>query len=226
LYAKLRRYERRGQSARVRKRRADLHHVEEAIRHFAERNFLAVLAGSHQWNLALFIGTIRAATNQIRMEICTTAPVSRASAYWNGARILPSDAQGSVEIVFEEQAGWLVAGVAKAGWIENLGQSERLTLADALAGFYKLAGVDLVREQVAAVLPSGATWSAGDEMLNVWQDGRATGYALDDESALPRDRVLFRRSPLSWTDWVAAWQRDQDGKDHAPPLIPNMRVLP
>ena len=216
LYARLRRYERRGQEGRARKRLEDLHHVEEAVRHFAERDLVAVLDGSHGWNRRLFVGVVHAATDEIRVEL-GGAPldVSRTSL-----------APENMEIAFEEQSGQLVAGVLQPGWLAHLGRDERLVLADALAGFYKLAGVALVREQVAAVLEPDATWSIRDERLVVWQDGRVQTYDLDDKSALPWDRLRFDRSPVRWSDWVAAWERDQDGKSHEPPLLPGLRLLP
>ena len=225
LYAKLRRCERRRHATKARKRREDLHHVEEAVRHFAERGFVAVLEGSHAWGTTrtLYVGPVHAATNQIRIEIVSATRILPEGSDTSVMRRLNPE---SLEIAFEEQAGWLVAGVARPGWLEKLGREERLALADALAGFYKMAGVDLVREQVAAVLPPGATWSMSDSQLIVWHDGRTTSYDPSDAAALPWGRVLFGRSPLRWEDWVAAWQRDQDGKAHEPLLLPDVRLLP
>ena len=225
LYAKLRHYERSRYAPRLRKRREDLHHVEEAVRHFAERNLLAVLAGSHGWSQPLFVGAVQAATNRIRIKIaCTDHNILTGPGHQPGENgAVPAPA---FEIVFEEQTGRLVGGVAQSGWLEHLGDEERRTVADALAGFYKLAGVDLVREQVATVLPQDAAWSMDGDWLVVWQSGRIVDYRLNDASALPWDRVLFSRAPLKWADWVEAWQRDQDGKGHEPPLLPDVRFLP
>jgi hypothetical protein len=232
LYAKLRRYERGGLATRARKRREDLHHVEEALRHFAERRLVAVLQDSHGWGRQLYVGAVHAATNQVRIEIACTVPAARAMPLHGPhgfddtetsimRRLVPQ----SLEIAFEQQSGFLVAGVSRSGWLENLGREERLVLADALAGFYKRAGVDLVREHLATVLPPGATWSVSDDRLVVWCDDNATDYSLDD-GALPWPQVVFGKRPLRWADWVAAWERDQDGKGHEPPLMPDVCLLP
>ncbi len=233
LFAKLRRYERRRQAARARKRREDLHHVEEAVRHFAERGLLMMLEGSRGWRQTLFVGAVHAATNQIRIEIVRTGELARSipahgphGVEGTETSIMRRLTPESMEIAFEEQSGWLVASVCRPGWLANLGREERLVLADALAGFYKLAGVDVVVEQVAAVLSPGATWAMKDNKLIAWQDGRVVKYNPADQAALPWNRVLFSRMPLWWADWVSAWERDQDGKAHEPSLLPEVRLLP
>jgi hypothetical protein len=226
LYAKLRRAERRRQDTKARRRREELHHVEEAVRHFAERGLVATLAGSRALaaGRTLFVGPVHAATNRILVEINSTMPVdlSEGSATAVMRRLAPE----SLEIAFEVQSGWLVSGITRPGWLTGLTREERLALADALAGFYKLAGVDLVCEQTAAVLPPGATWSMSAGQLAVWADGRVTRYNPSDEVALAWDRLRFDRMPLRWVDWVGAWERDQDGKAHEPPLLPEVRLLP
>ena len=45
---------------------------------------------------------------------------------------------------FADRSGWLVAGVHRAGWLHELNDLQRTTLENALAGLYKLAGVDFV----------------------------------------------------------------------------------
>jgi hypothetical protein len=208
LYAKLRRYERRHQDGRARKRLEELRHVEEAVKHFAERSLVAVLEGSRGWRRRVFVGAVHAATDEIRIEIDCVSVSQNA------------------EIAFEEQSGWLVGGVSQPGWLCDLGHDECLVLSDALAGFYKLAGVNLVREQVAEILTPGAIWSMRDEALVLWQNGQAATQRLNDPAAVPWERIRFDRAPVRWADWVAAWQRDQDGKGHEPPLLPGVRLLP
>jgi hypothetical protein len=43
---------------------------------------------------------------------------------------------------------------------------------------------------------------------------------------LAAEHVLFGRTPLRWDAWVEAWERDQDGKGHEPPLPPAAGLLP
>ena len=67
LFAKLRHAEGRAAG----KRYEALHHVREAVRHFVERELLAVLAGSKSWGdgLRLRAGEIGLATNRIRVGL-------------------------------------------------------------------------------------------------------------------------------------------------------------
>ena len=163
LYAKLRRAERRAQQsgnwkAVVRHRRA-LHHVEEAVRHFVEREFLAVLHDSRSWGgRSVAAGTIDMGSNRVRIELRGHDP-----------------AAPSLWIAFDEQSGWLVAGVAEAGWLGQLSGDPRRALRAALAGLYKRAGVDLVHEHLAALFgPRPFTYAASAEQLRVWrEDGGA-----------------------------------------------------
>ena len=72
------------------------------------------------------------------------------------ARVVCADlGEQSLWIALEEHSGWLVAAMHERGWLDRLGRRQRRTLANALAGFYKLAGVDLVREQLDAQLQPG-----------------------------------------------------------------------
>ena len=81
----------------------------------------------------LTAGEIKIGTNRIRLELCGP--------------------QASVHVDFEEHAGWLVAGLPRLvawndTWLAQLTPEQALAFRDALAGFYKLAGVEVVREQI------------------------------------------------------------------------------
>jgi hypothetical protein len=52
----------------------------------------------------------------------------------------------------EEHSGWLLSYVCRRGWLSHLSAEQAAVLATALTGFYKLVGVDLIREQVEAIL--------------------------------------------------------------------------
>jgi hypothetical protein len=234
LYARLRRAERqallngRGRSAR--KHREALHHVAEAVGHFVERDLIALLAESRSLGRErIESGTIDLATNRIRVEL------RRAEA--------PGEA---VRIAFEEQSGWLVAEVSDPAWIAGLDPGARARLAIALGGFYTMAGVDLVREQVAASLgPGPVAYDIGPDGLVVWPgedfDAEAVYKLRNGPQVAPRARfaarpvvlphldtarLLFRNHPIPWRLWVDAWERDQAGLPPPEPLADLVELLP
>ncbi|HVS39422.1 MAG TPA: hypothetical protein VMS17_27945, partial [Gemmataceae bacterium] len=252
LYARLRRIKGTG----IGKRHEQLHHVEEAVRRFVERNLAAVLAGSKSWEQTapLHVGHIDLASNRIRMELRR-----------------PGQGDGAVCIDLEEHAGRLVAGIttfaelekpnsngplwhglqtmpqprASHSWLDRLPLEQVQAFTDALAGFYKAAGVDLVREQVETLLPAGAWFTFGERGLIVETgphfehgavydlngDGPLAPKPLYGEPpalsrTLPANKLLFQRTPILWDDWVETWERDLAGKGHKPPLVRGVQLLP
>jgi len=134
LFAKLRRANRKaywtGKWKTVGKHQAGLNHAELELRRFVDRDLRLLLAHSHGWqNHALTTGHIELATNRILAEL--------------RCEELSPD---SLWLSFAEQNGWLIASVHKRGWLDALRDSQRATLDNALAGFYKMAGVDLARD--------------------------------------------------------------------------------
>jgi hypothetical protein len=118
-------------------------------------------------------------------------------------------------------------------------------MTSALAGLYKLAGVDFIREQLTAELaPAGPSFELTDSELIVWngrRDDGAIAYDLLDRRnrlrpiplhghppngapLLDARRVFFSRVPLTWEQWVAIWQQDHEGKGH-PQLFSDGLVL-
>lgn len=166
-------------------------------------------------------GEMHTATNRIGIELCC--------AQLDNSRM---------QIAFEEHAGWLVAGIAQDGWLTRLTPEQLRAFTNALAGFYKLAGVDLIREQLAAVLPPGATYTIGDNGLTVWHaSGPPVTYDLEDWllvpqpllpdlPRLPAHRVLFSATPIYWDDWVNMWEHDRAGKGQPAALVRDQRLLP
>ena len=111
-----------------------MEHAEEAIRHFVERDVVALLRDGEAtpWVEA---GEIALATNRIRVDF-------RAPGH-------PND---GLEVFFEEIGGTLVAGLQGGGWPASLEPRKRLALATALAGLCKMSGADLIREPFPADL--------------------------------------------------------------------------
>jgi hypothetical protein len=156
LFARLRR--KRG--AALHRQSEALHHVKESVAHFVERDFLAVLAGSKRWaSAAPEVAAIHMGTNRIRFELHGSGHGSN-----------------TVCIDFEERAGQLVAGITLLhsgvgqSWLARLQPAQAAALHDALVGFYKFAGVGVLREQVDR--PSFA------EMTVAWTDW-VGAWALD-----------------------------------------------
>jgi hypothetical protein len=224
LRAKLRRAERRGRKRTARKIRATLHHVEEGVRYFVEREFLELLARSKGWaGLALTLQEVCLGTNRIAIELrCPGAPES-------------------LRINFDHHEGWLIAGVAEAGWLTKLSRRQRQTLASALAGLYKLAGIGLTREQVeAAFAPKHFPYALTSEGLVVWSDDTfeaSAVYDLDEESLTPCPalealpvlepaQLLFDKVPIAWQQWVEVWRRDQDGEELPEAFLDRLHLLP
>jgi hypothetical protein len=167
LFAKLRRAERRGGTRTAGRQRAALHHAEEEVRRFVERELAALLRSSRAWGgLPLTVGRVAAGTNRVRVELAGPP----------GEALL-------LDFVCAGDA--LEAGVARAGWAASLTPPQKAALSDALVGLFKLAGAAVVRGSPApfAALPlRWETWAARWERD---QAGKGEGRSL-----LPRVAVL------------------------------------
>jgi hypothetical protein len=217
LFKRLRRAERRGQQQTVRKVLAALHHVEESLAHFVERELLALLRQSRGWGgTAIELEHVHLATNRISVELAC-----------------PTLGEHPLVFAIDHQHGWLLAGVLESGWLPRLNAEQRQTLAAALAGLYKMAGVDLTREQIDESLPvmklAVDLTKAG---LVVWTGADGTHDALYDLNAGPMlqprplngalpagmpvldtTRLEFANVPLAWQEWVRTWERDHGKVD-------------
>jgi hypothetical protein len=206
LYAKLRRA--KGRSAR--RQREGLLGVKVRLHEFVERDLLAILHTSKTWSGAppVHVGVIHLGTNRVRIEL--------------------RSAGESLFLDFEHHAGWLLGGTFQAagspGWLVRLSPQQLLVIRDALAGFYKLAGVDLVREEIAACLQSEAAFDVTEQGLEVWP---ACGKSdpIETRPLTTQDRE-FAATPIRWQQWAEAWERDHRGEGH-PALVPaQVRILP
>ena len=213
LFSKLRRVDRKRRSASehsiARSRYLDqLHHVHTDIARFVDRELLELLRDTPQWKQNdLKVDRIRLASNNVRVELSC-----------------PSLSDEPLVLVFEEQSGWLIANATQTGWISEIDDDQRETLLTALVGFYRLAGVDLVREQVAATFaPRDIPYDINEEGLVVWPAGfaeeaiynlhhlntirpypRAVVRSQDLPSVTP-DALIFNETKLSWDVWAEQW---------------------
>jgi hypothetical protein len=233
LFARLRKAERGGHRTgnwrAVHKQLEALHHVEESIRNFVDRELIAVLDGSKSWQpLRVQRGHIVLGSNRVSIEICC-----------------PDLSKDPLLVSFEDRSGWLMAGIQRAGWLSDLSVRQAQALATALAGFYKLAGVEFVREQIEAcfadhpaydVIPPGLIVRQesdfGVEAVytvpspGILQPQSRTGAPVDGFPALTSRQLMFREVPVFWETWVEAWQQDQDGKFPLQDVAEGVRVLP
>lgn len=231
LYAKLRRADRKalwtGNWKKSRKYRESLASVEHAVRDFVNREFIDLLGESRRFlPLKVKLGQIDLAVTGVRFDVNC-----------------PEIAEAPLRIILAEQAGWLTSRIIEPGWTARLSDMPRQALADALTGLYKMSGVELVYEQVAAnldpqqsfqIVPRGLTvLSASRQALQVFdlREDRALG---EGESALPiirpepydREALLFASWPVPWDLWVEVWDRDQSGGRYTPRLVVGAQILP
>jgi hypothetical protein len=232
LYARLRRAERKARLNNnwkpTRKHRRALHHVELAVRRYAQREFVELLHQSRAWQgPRVALGRIEIASNHVLLELCCVEL-----------------GEESLWIALEQRSGWLVADIARPGWFDRLLPQQRRVLNSALVGLYKTGGVDLVCEQVLASLGTPARLDFREDGLTVHSGeheeseifyplatspseprvvaGRATRTWPD----LPRRQLLFRDQPLPWAEWVAAWEQDAAGHGHPRELLASHCVIP
>jgi len=216
VHAKLRRAARRSE-AKANACRATIHEVEHALEMFVERELVSLLRESERWVEQaageLSVRRIEVGSNRIRVGIAC-----------------PAVAPDVAWIHFEEQSGLLLASVRTPGFIRALAPKPRALLETALAGVYKKAGVDLVREQIAALLGEGVPYDVSPEGLVTWPgDGYESEvvYDLDAEGlllgsvrgaalaksppTLAAEALIFRRQHIRWAAWVAAFSPSGGG---------------
>ncbi len=128
LFGRLRRARRVGRDGAALKRREGLHHVEESLRRFVDRDLAALLAETRTLGrLEIRTGSIHLATNRIRIELVASG--FEGTAFW---------------FDLEERGRLLHAGISRPGWLASLDVDGRSVLGDALAGFFKRSGVDRI----------------------------------------------------------------------------------
>jgi hypothetical protein len=244
-FAKLRTAEKRalttGSRRALRRLRVQLEHVAESVQHFAERQLIAVLDRSERCRHLLF--TVR------KVDLDTRRiHISLSAVRLDPAADRPQP-MGAATITFEERHGYLTARISEPGWLVMLDAPARAAFADALKGFYKLAGIDLIHEHILAQNdPTPADWTIDRDGLLVLTTAKGE-EKLDLETIDQEQRAkwLYNEWPLNWDDWVATWEADArritdklPSPDHAaealldpkqapvdpPALLPQIRVLP
>jgi hypothetical protein len=207
LFAQLRKAEREAHETGAwrapRAVRERLRGVELSLRRFVVRDVLALLQLSPEWQKRpLSVGRIELASNQIRIEL-------RHADYPD----IP------LRVAIAEENGLLIATVEDQGWLSRLRGPERRTLDQAIAGMYKLVGIDLLRR-------------AEEEKPAIHEEPAAAGIQLELHEALAvpapngasknGQAIYFRGVTYPWVQWVDWWRRDRAGE----PVPPPFPVLP
>lgn len=159
--------------------------IEESIERFFARELTSLLGRAPQWTG----GPIEVAHVELggnRVLVTLSAP-----------RLPGAGASSDTCIAFEEQSGFIVAGLAQTGFVDALDEAQRRVFEAALAGLYARAAVDLVREQIeselARIAPTeragvAPPYDIADDGLIVWLGGNYVSeivYALDGDDVLP-----------------------------------------
>jgi hypothetical protein len=233
LFAKLRKSERRaqgrGDEKGAFKRLESLHHVEESIRRFVERDFIALLGLSRTLRpAAIRVSAVHVATNQVRIELRTA---------------LAEEPDAVLEVEFDEIHDALIAGLAGPGWLPVLSEEQARVLSIALIGLFKKGVADWVR-----VLPDAHARSGGvPELASVafpeieWHaDGHDAPVPLDRPDSAPGrggagtaqgvpavpTLLPLNSVVVTWRRWVEAWEREQAGARHPARFLEGYSVLP
>jgi hypothetical protein len=221
--------------------RREIEETAHSIERFVSRELVGLLRQSHTWQTLVENGSCQDG-------VCVPGSASRNDLEAGSVRLttnrigfaLHYSAYPATPVRIEvERCGgrWLVACVREVGWLVHLSAEPIRAFTAALAGWYKLAGIDLVREQIRANLPPQVTTieivSAG---IQVWiaSNDQPAIYDLSDpiEPIHPRagpaaelptldaSRLLFAQTPVSWKEWVQCWVNDQVGQGH--PGLPGL----
>jgi hypothetical protein len=212
--------------------REALHAATVAVEQFVSRELVTMVLQDASWqDQKLSVGDVLLASNRITVEL-----------------VHGSYPDLPLWLEFEQRSGWLLAGLRNLGWLPKLTSEQLQALTTTLATLYKLAGVDLVREQVHYTLPEDvAHYDVTEQDLILWLDhpgGRGVTYDLLDQTDLLQPRglngaaapnwptldarqLIFARTSLSWQKWVESWQKDPSGKETSRPLDgPLTHILP
>jgi hypothetical protein len=172
LFRRLRRALAPGLEGKAIRNREALHHVEQSVRKLLDRDLAALLHESPSLeHRHAEPGEIRLATNRIRFELTGADQVR--SGLW-------------IDLV--ERNGLLTSAVVRPGWLATLGAEERRALGMAMAGFYKICGVDLV------------------DHLEQGDAGSSAVSATASEALCPLQSIAFADVEIPWREWILAWE--------------------
>ena len=175
LFAKMRKAEHLGRERALLRHSQGVHQVEEAVGRFVERQVLVLLRRSGCLrDQQLLLSKVSLGSNRIRVEIAADKGLTP-----------------FLEISFEEQSRFLVAGVRRLGGWQDLGPRADRAIRNALIGLFWRSGVDLERATIEDLLPAGAAYDVADRGLVVWP-----GDDFTTEAAYTLDRGASTITPI------------------------------
>jgi hypothetical protein len=224
LFRNLRRLENQPASVkRFTKRRSaykKLHHVTDHVHRCVDRELIALvnqsLINQSQGNdpYCLVCSEVIAATNSLTILL---EPVATKGKEQQPTRL---------ELVIQEQSGWIVAWTRQNGWLDQAPEPVQKVFDLALLGFMRKCGVFLIRAQVESEFSKGKPYDLQDQGMVVWAnkdflqkcdvqfDGPhvssfqpsslAKSLGLAD---IPDRRWIFAASETTWTQWEQAWNQ-------------------
>ena len=188
--------------------RGRLEHVETAIRSFVERDLVRLLELCPVWSeTGLRCGHIHAASNSFSVELeCSKL------------------GETPVVLLFQEQSTWVVASIHEMGWLRFASADQLRSFQNAIEGFYRKGGIDLVREQLETNFIHNHPYDINAEGLAIWPNGMFS-YELQVDlnrtgpirpvpaseasaagiNSVDREAVVFSDSQTHWIDWEALW---------------------
>ncbi|MFO0427883.1 MAG: hypothetical protein ACK526_15050 [Planctomyces sp.] len=189
--------------------RSHLEHVERDVRRFAERELIQLLQLCPVWKeMGLKCGHIHAASNSIQISV----RCGRLS-------------DQPLQLLFQEQSGWAVAAIAEYGWVNFASAEQIRSLEHALEGFYRKAGVELVREQIERNYIGQREYDINATGLSIWADPAFEREITVDLhrrqtirpsphsdaiqaglSSIERDGLVFSESKTDWKEWEDLWR--------------------
>jgi hypothetical protein len=139
---------------------------------------------------------------------------------------------------FQEQSGWLVSGILQPGWLNDITDEQRSSLAVALAGFYNIGNVNLVRERIENCLAKQfLAYDVTHQGLIAWPDSsyndevvydlerkpviRPTPAAIANRYRMPvvnSRELMYSETPILWDEWVAWWETQPTTRAATPGL--------
>jgi hypothetical protein len=220
LHHRCRRLEARGHAAperRVARLRAAIHHAEETVALFFEREVLALLEAA----AVLAPGTgqvtrVRGGASSIEVRLA-----------------LGPDPKAELALRFVEKSGFLLlSGEGSSIGLDPVGREAVRVI---LLGAAKLAAVDLLQTDLErALAPGPPPYDLCDDGLAVWLHGLAAAPGIhrlapglrgaSGTARFVEEVLAFRRSPLRWAAWEAGWDRLSQGLFPIEPLLPGIRV--
>jgi hypothetical protein len=217
-FTKLRRAAWKADERGVAKHREELHHLEEAIHKFADRELVSMLNQAAAFRSdGVAVHHVAIGSNRAQIELAS-----------------PGVSPAPARIAFEYQSGWMIASVPERGWIDRLDDHQRQIFEIALAGFYKRAGIDLVREQLEHVIAGDGvlpSYDISEDGLIVWPGhGYQTEAVYDLRAPVPAPKLrgapragelpsfagrhaLYLREVLSWAAWTSVWEQLARGEE-------------